>query len=84
MAYASESERTQYQKCENCLFNKNCFWQEIQRYQEDSGDGNNCLFYQDERDLPDDDRTERYERVKDLPEYTLRIKKPIAGKVNVY
>ncbi len=45
--------------------------------QEQVGDGNDCLIYQDERDLPPEERTERYAAVKDLPIYDLRTRKPL-------
>lgn len=45
--------------------------------QEQAGDGNDCLIYQDERDLAPVQRTERYDAVKDLPMYDLRMRKPL-------
>jgi hypothetical protein len=76
MAYSSIDDRKKYQKCDNCIFIKACFWQEVQRMQEQSGQGNDCLLYQDERDLAPSLRTARYEAVKDFPVYDLRMRKP--------
>ncbi len=77
MAYSSVADRQQYQKCDNCIFIKGCFWQEVQRLQENGGEGNDCLIYQDERDLHPSEHTARYEAVKNLPEYDLRMRKPL-------
>ncbi len=77
MGYEANAERKLYQKCENCLFNKLCFWQEVQRTQEADGTGNDCLMYQDERDLPVVQRTARYAAVAELPAYTVRLRKPV-------
>lgn len=77
MGYELNIDRQKYQKCDNCLFNKGCYVQEMQKEQEASGVGNDCLLYQDERDLPSFQRTARYPNVKDLPTYTVRIRRPI-------
>lgn len=76
MGYTSTQLRRQYQKCDNCIFDKSCFLQELQRLQEAEGLGNDCLMYQDERDLPEVQRTVRYEAVKDLPQYDVRLRRP--------
>ncbi len=77
MGYETNVERKKYQKCANCIFNSNCFVQEVQRFQEDNGIGNDCLIYQDERDLPEDQRTARYQAVVALPAYTVRLRRPV-------
>ncbi|MEI7553978.1 hypothetical protein [Candidatus Chlorohelix sp.] len=77
MGYELIVERKQHQKCDNCIFIKSCFLQEVQRLQENSGIGNDCLIYQDERDLPEAQRTERYNAVAGLPTYTVRMRKPL-------
>jgi len=77
MGYSTVAERQQYQHCDNCIFNKACFLQEIQREQEKAKLGNDCLIYQDERDIAPALRTELYEAVKDLPEYEIRMRKPL-------
>ena len=76
MGYETIKERKLYQKCDNCLFNRACYVQETQRFQEDNGLGNDCLMYQDERDLPTAERTARYGVVADLPPYTVRLRRP--------
>jgi hypothetical protein len=43
---------------------------------EKAREGNDCLIYQDERDLPTAQHTDRYALVKDLPIYELRMRKP--------
>jgi len=77
LGYNSAADRKKYQHCDNCIFNTSCFWQEVQRTQEEAGEGNDCLIYQDERDLPPAQHTDRYGRVKDLPVYDLRMRKPL-------
>lgn len=77
MGYELNEDRKKYQKCENCLFLNSCFVKEVQSLQENLGLGNTCLMYQDERDLPPDQRTERYPKVADLPIYTVRLRKPV-------
>jgi hypothetical protein len=77
VGYELNVDRRKHQKCENCIFEKSCYIKETQMMQEKEGLGNDCTFYQDERDLPPWDRTARYDRVKDLPPYTVRIKRPI-------
>jgi hypothetical protein len=76
MGYESVANRRQFQKCDNCIFVKSCFFQEAQRFQEKENIGNDCLIYQDERDLPEAQRTERYQKVVDLPPYTIRMRRP--------
>jgi hypothetical protein len=76
MGYETNLERKTYQKCDNCIFNANCFVQEVQRLAEMAGEGNTCLMYQDERDLPAIKRTARYVEVADFPDYTIRLRKP--------
>ncbi|HEX2910192.1 MAG TPA: hypothetical protein VH186_05245 [Chloroflexia bacterium] len=76
MGYEAVSERQKYQKCDNCIFIRSCFLQEVQRLQESGGQGNDCLMYQDERDLPAAQRTQRYQAVVDLPPYTVRLRRP--------
>jgi hypothetical protein len=76
MGYESTAERQKYQQCDNCIFIKSCFLQELQREQEKAGQGNDCLMYQDERDLLPAQRTVRYKNVVDLPPYTVRLRKP--------
>lgn len=75
MAYSELEQRRQYQRCDNCIFIRSCFVQELQRLQE-TFLGNDCFFYQDERDIPARERTTRYIAVKDMPAYDLRIRKP--------
>jgi hypothetical protein len=77
MGYETNADRKKYQKCDNCIFNMNCLVQDTQRFQEDNGLGNTCLYYQDERDLPEPERTARYQAVTGLPPYTVRLRKPI-------
>ncbi len=77
MGYETVAERKQYQKCDNCIFVKSCFFQETQRMQQDMGLGNDCLIYQDERDLPEGERTARYQAVANLPVYTVRMRRPV-------
>ena len=77
MGYESNADRKKYQKCDNCIFHINCMMQDTQRFQEDNGLGNTCLYYQDERDLPESGRTARYQVVAGFPPYTVRLKKPI-------
>ena len=76
MGYTLTKDRRKYQECVNCIFDKGCFLQELQRLQEKEGMGNDCLMYQDERDLPPSQRTARYDAVKILPEYDVRMRKP--------
>ncbi len=76
MGYETNAERKLYQKCDNCIFNQACFVQEVQRFQEDNGIGNDCLMYQDERDLPESQHTSRFQVVATLPPYTVRLRKP--------
>ncbi len=77
MGYESNKERKLYQHCDNCIFNQSCFVQEVQRFQEREDIGNDCLIYQDERDLPESQRTARYAAVADLPAYTVRMRRPV-------
>lgn len=77
MAYSASADRRKYQRCDNCIFITACFWQEVQRMQEQANLGNDCLIYQDERDLPPAERTQRYQAVKDFPVYDLRTRKPL-------
>ncbi len=76
MGYETNQERKLYQKCDNCLFIKGCYVQDTQREAEVRGEGNTCLMYQDERDLPPAARTARFAQVADLPPYTIRLRKP--------
>jgi hypothetical protein len=79
MGYELNADRKKYQKCDNCIFDNNCLVQEMQRLQEESSMGNTCLYYQDERDLPEKQRTARYQTVADLPIYTVRLRKPTSA-----
>ena len=76
MGYTLTKDRRKYQKCDNCIFIKGCYLQELQRAQEKEDLGNDCLMYQDERDLAPSERTARYEAVKNLPDYEVRMRKP--------
>lgn len=77
MGYTALKDRRKYQKCDNCIFNNACFLQEVQRLLEKEDIGNDCLIYQDERDLPEEQRTARYIAVKDLPVYDVRMRRPV-------